>query len=126
MTGVEEVALVAAVVGAGVSAYSAYESGQAQQDAARYQAAVARNNQIIADQYAAAEVAKGQRLEDMKRLETAQRQGAVKAAAAANGLDVDRGSPLRLQEDTALLGEFDAQTIRSNAPRPPTATRSRA
>lgn len=117
MTGIEEVALVAAVAGAAVSAYSSYESGQAQSDMARYQAAVARNNQVYAEQYAQAETAKGQRLEDMKRQETAQREGAVKAAAAASGLDVDSGSPLRLQEDTARLGEFDALTIRSNSAR---------
>lgn len=117
MTGIEEVALIAAAGSAVVGAYSSYESGQSQKDAARYQAAVARNNQIYAEQYAQAEIAKGQRMEDMKRTETAQREGAVKVAAAASGLDVDSGSPLRLQEDTARLGEFDALTIRSNAQR---------
>lgn len=115
MTGVEEVALIAAVAGTAVSAYGAYESGQSQQAAGRYQAAVAQNNKIIADQYAQAEIQKGQALEQQKRQETAQREGAVRAGAAASGLDLDSGSPLRLQEDTAKLGELDAQTIRYNA-----------
>lgn len=114
MTGIE-VALLAA--GAAVSAYGIYESGQARKEAGMYQTQVARNNQALSEQYAQVELARGQRLEDAKRLETAQRQGAVRAAVAANGLDVNSGSPLRLQEDTALLGEYDALTIRSNAAR---------
>lgn len=118
--GISEVAyfaMAATAASAAVGAYSSYESGVAQRNAAMYQAAVAKNNQIYAEQYAQAATARGQRLEDAKRLETAQREGAVKAAAAANGLDVDSGSPLRLQEDTAKLGEYDALTIRDAASR---------
>lgn len=111
------VALIAAVAGAAVSAYSAHEQGVAQQNQANYQAAVARNNQTIANQYAQVEIQRGQVLEEQKREETAQRIGAVRAAAGANGLDVNTGSPLRLQEDTAKLGELDALTIRNNSQR---------
>lgn len=102
---------------AAIGAYSAYQSGQAQKEASQYQSAVARNNAILAGEYAKVELVKGQRLEEAKRMETANRQGAIRAAAAAGGIDVDSGSPLRLQEDTALLGEFDAQTVRYNAQR---------
>lgn len=112
MTGVE-IALYA--VAAATAAYSAYESGQARKEASQYQAAVARNNAIISEEYAKAEIVRGNRLEEAKRSETAQRQGAIRAAVGASGLDVDSGSPLRLQEDTAMLGEYDALTIRSNA-----------
>lgn len=114
MTGVE-IALLAASTAIG--AYSAYSAGQARKDAMQYQAAVARNNEIIAGEYAKYETLRGQRLEESKRLETAQRQSAIRATVAAGGLDVDSGSPVRLQEDTALLGEYDALTIRSNAER---------
>lgn len=117
MTGVEEVALVAMAAGAAVSAYGSYEQGQSQAAMGRYQAAVAGNNKIIADQYAQAEIQKGMRLEAAKRLETGQREGAIRAAAGANGLALDSGSPLRLQEDTARLGEMDAATIRDNSSR---------
>lgn len=110
-------AIYAMYAAAAVAAYSAYESGQARKEAMQYQAAVARNNQMIADEYAKTELVKGQRLEEAKRMETQQRQGAVRAAVAASGLDVDEGSPVRLQEDTAMLGEFDALTIRHNAER---------
>lgn len=109
--------LATSAIGAGVSAHAAQEQGQAQQAALNYQAGVARNNQIIAEQYAQAETQKGQRLEDEKRQATAQREGAIRAAVGASGLETSSGSPLRLQEDTAKLGELDALTIRNNAER---------
>lgn len=121
MTGIEEVvayaALAASAVGAGTAAYGAYEQGVAGRQQAQYQAQVARNNQEVANQYAEAEVTKGRVLENQKRMDTQQREGAIRVAAGASGLDVNTGSPLRLQEDTAMLGEQDALTIRNNAER---------
>jgi hypothetical protein len=111
------VALAASVASAAVSAYSSYEQGQSQKAAMAYQAQVAKNNQDIADQYAQMELAKGRQLEETKRLATAQQEGAIRAAAGASGLDPNAGSPVRLQEDTARVGEEDALTIRANAAR---------
>jgi len=110
-------ALAASAAATATSAYSAYSQGQAQQRAANYQAAVALNNQKIAQGYAQAEVEKGKRLEEAKRLQTADVQGKVRAAVGASGLEVNAGSPVRLQADTARLGELDAQTIRNNSQR---------
>lgn len=107
----------AAAVGAGVSAYSSVQAGKAREQAAQYQAAVAKNNQTLAEAQAQMEIQRGARLEDEKRRETASREGAIRAAAGASGVDVNDGSPLRLASDTAELGELDAQTIRSNAQR---------
>lgn len=111
------IAIVTAASSAVVGGVSAYESGQAQRQAGEYQAAVARNNQVLAEQNAQAEEARGRVLEEAKRNETANRQSGIRAAAGASGLDVNTGSPLRLQEDTALLGEQDALTVRNNAMR---------
>lgn len=111
------IAVTTAAVGTGINAYAAHQQGQAQAAMYRYQAQVAENNKTIAEQYAQQEVLKGQRLEEQKRQETAQREGGIRAAAGAGGLLLDSGSPLRLQEDTARLGELDAQTIRDNAAR---------
>lgn len=111
------VAIAATVVSAVISAYSAKKQGDAAESAANYQAAVARNNQIIADQYAKTEIQKGQAEEAAKRQETAQRIGAIRAAIGGSGLDPGGETPLRLQSDTARLGEQDAQTIRNNAAR---------
>lgn len=122
MTGIEEAwlayaALAASAVSAGVSAYSAHEQGVARSQAMAYQAAVAKNNEALAEQYAQAETQKGARLEEEKRRETAQREGAIRAFAGASGVDANSGSPVRVTEDTASLGELDALTIRNNAQR---------
>lgn len=110
-------ALAATVVGAGASAYGAYQQGQAQSEAAQYQAAVARNNQTIANQNAQYAVQEGQAMEQAKREQTAQMIGTQRAQAGALGLDPNSGSALRLQKDTSRLGETDALTIRNNAAR---------
>lgn len=112
-------ALVVAAVGAAASAYGSYQQGQAQKASQNYQAAVALNDQKISQQYAAMEVQKGQQLEEQKRLATAQQEGAIRASAGASGLDPNApgSSPLRLQSDTAMLGEQDVLTIRANAQR---------
>lgn len=109
--------MASAAAGTAVSAYSSYEQGKAQQQQALYQSAVALNNQKIAQQYATAELQKGDVQEQEKRQQTAQAISAERAAVGANGLDVNTGSPLRLQADTAAVGELDAQTIRNNAQR---------
>lgn len=109
--------LATTAVGAGVAAHGARVQAEAQQQAMVYQAAVAKNNQAIAEQYADAEVQKGARLEEAKRLETGQREGMIRAAVGASGIDVNSGSSVRLQEDTAKLGDLDALTIRNNSMR---------
>lgn len=111
------VALVAAVASAAASAYGAYQQGQANSAMNAYQAQVAKNNQEIANQYATMEIQKGQQLEEQKRQQTAQQEGAIRAAVGASGLDPNAGSPVRLQRDTAMVGEEDALTIRANAAR---------
>jgi hypothetical protein len=110
-------AMATAGAAAATSAYAAHQQGVASSRAANYQAAVALNNQKIAQGYAQAEIEKGKRLEESKRMQTAQVEGNVRAAAGASGLEVNAGSPVRLQADTARLGELDAQTIRNNSQR---------
>lgn len=52
--------------------------------------------------------------ENKQREQTQQLIGKQRAAAAANGVNVDSGSALQLQKDSALFGEVDALKIRSN------------
>lgn len=112
-----EVSIAMTAISAGVSAYGAIKQGQAQSAALQYQAQVAQNNQKIAGQYAQQAIADGENKVAAKQQQTAQMIGAQRAAMAANGIDLDSGSPLRLQEDTAKLGNVDALTIRNNAAR---------
>jgi hypothetical protein len=89
-------------------AYSQYKQGQ-------YQSAVARNNQSIAEQNANLITQQGAVAEQTQRQKTAQLIGMERANEGASGVSLDSGSPLRLQSDTATLGEVDALTIRNNA-----------
>ncbi|HLG49081.1 MAG TPA: hypothetical protein VKY24_22745 [Reyranella sp.] len=95
-------------------------AGQAQQAGAQagmanYQAQVARNNQMVAEWNAQRDLQQGRVDEQNQRLKSAALLGAQRAALASQGGDVDSGSPLDLQADTARAGEYDAQTIRNNA-----------
>ncbi|MFM0151449.1 hypothetical protein [Paraburkholderia sediminicola] len=114
---VAEVSLAVAAAGAAASAYGAIRQGQAASAAASYQAQVAKNNQTIASQYAAQSLADGQNQVAAKQQQTAQMIGGERAAMAANGVDLDSGSALRIQGDTAKLGDVDAMTIKNNAAR---------
>lgn len=83
----------------------------------RYQAAVARNNSIIAERAAKDALERGSIAEDNARKRTGLIIGSQRAALAGQGSALDEGSPLDIQGDTAVAGEMDALTIRSNAER---------
>ena len=95
-------------------------AGQAQQAGAQagmasYQAQLARNSQMVAEWYARRAEEQGRVDEQQQRLRGASLLGAQRAALASQGGDVNSGSPIDIQADTARAGEFDAQTIRNNA-----------
>lgn len=104
---------LSAVVGiAGTVMQARQSAGQAS-----YQQGVAKNNEILARRNAALAIQAGDVREQAKRRETAGLIGAQRAAYAAHGVDVNVGSPVDIQSDTAELGELDALTIRNNAQR---------
>jgi len=109
--------LAATALSGAVGVYGAVKSGQAQNAQARYQSAVERNNAKIAGWQAEDATKRGQIEEQRQRLATARLRGAQRAGMAANGIEIDSGSPLDVLMDTASLGELDALTIRSNAER---------
>ena len=115
--GIAALSLIATGVGAAVSAYGAHEQGVAESQAATYQAPVARNNQIVAQQNAQMALQTGQQQEAAKREQTAQMIGQQRAMVAGSGIDPNSGSSKRIQGDTAALGALDASTIRNNAER---------
>lgn len=111
------VAITATVLSAATSMYAAQQQGKAAKAQADYQAAVARNNKIIADRQAEDAIKRGEVAEQERRLETRRLIAAQRATSAGSGVLVDEGSALSLNEDAAEQGEFEALTIRSNAAR---------
>lgn len=102
------IAAYAAVASAGMSAYGSYASGKSQERLANRQAE-------IADAQAQDAIDRGQLAEERRRQQTRQQIGSQRAGFAAQGVDVNLGTPADVYSDTAAIGELDAQTIRRNA-----------
>lgn len=94
-------AIVTAVIAAAASATTAVMSAQAQQDSAKYNAAVARNQAETANQQAQFDA---QQIRDKNR----RLLGAQRAAYAASGVDTSSGSAQDVQSDSATRGELEA------------------
>lgn len=109
--------LVLTAIGTGISAYGAYQQGQAQEAQYKYQSAVASNNRIIAEQNAKDALARGKVEADTHRRKVSQFIGSQRAGFGGSGVVVDSGSPLDIVADSVALGELDTQTILSNAER---------
>lgn len=92
-------------------------AGRAASQADTYQAQVARNNAQIAEQNARYAEQQGQAKEGIIREKTAQIIGEERAAMGANNVDAGSGSAVRVQADSARMGELDALTVRNSAAR---------
>lgn len=108
---------IASLAGTGLSAYGMYTQSQAAKDQANYQAAVQRNNQLIANRQAEDILKRGTLEERQYRSKVAQIKADQIVGLASQGVDITDGTSVDLLADTAALGELDAQTIRSNAER---------
>ncbi len=102
-------------VGALASGAGAIAGGIGAKNAANYQAAVAKNNQITAEQNAKHAEAAGEAQAAATSLKSAAAGGKLKAAQAANNIDVNSGSAVDVQESQREQGALDSETILSNA-----------
>lgn len=84
---------------------------------AGYQSKVAKANAKLANYQAADALARGSVAEFRHRQQVGKLVGAQRAGYGAQGIDVNDGSALDVQADTAYMGELDALTIRNNAAR---------
>ena len=94
-------AIAASTVSTGLGVYSAVQSGAAQKDAAEFNAAVARNDAIAAQQQAASE---SRQFSRRNRLRAATRR----ARFAASGIELS-GSAEDVMFDSAVQDELDRQ-----------------
>jgi len=104
-----------------VSAVTSFMGGRAAAKSAKsqgeYQAAVARNNQVLAERAATDARKRGDAAAKSARQDTEKLKGRQRAVLAANGVVVDRDSALDITGETSEIGELDALTIRNNAER---------
>lgn len=101
--------------GAVSSVFGAYSKSKATKKAYEYDAAVDRNNAQYAEFNAEDAITRGQIDEGNSRLKYASVKGSQRARFAANGVDVDYGSARNIQDDTQMMSDLDAATIKDNA-----------
>jgi len=108
-------AVALAAVAAATSAAGMISQGEAASRAASYQAQVARNNAITAEQNAqyASKAGEAEALD--AGIKGSARLSHIKAAQAANGLDVNSGSAVDVRSTEALGSRLDVLRTRQNA-----------
>jgi hypothetical protein len=116
-SGLATAGLIASGIGTAASVYGKIQEGKAQSNQYKYQAAVDRNNQIISTRQADDAIQRGKIEEENVRRRTQAIKGEQRAAYAANGIDLGSDAVVDTLADTAMLGELDALTTRSNAER---------
>jgi hypothetical protein len=109
------VALASTVIGTGVSIMGSMQQASAAESSAKYQAQVARNNQIIAEQNASYARQVGQAETETSGMKTAAIVGSEVAAQGASGLDPTTGSPVDVVRGTREVGRFDTLNLVRNA-----------
>jgi hypothetical protein len=102
-------------VAAGLEAASAILGGVSSAESASYGAQVAKNNALIATQNAGYSAGAGSAQTEQEGLKAAAQLGDVRAAAAANNLNVNSGSPAAVQVGQRELGELDTATVANRA-----------
>lgn len=108
-------ALAAGIGGAGVTAAGKLEAGAAAANAANYQAEVARNNAIIAQQNADYAIKSGQVQAANQSMKGRAISGKIKANQAASGVDVNTGSAVDVQQSQREVNKLDTDTVLNNA-----------
>jgi len=93
----------------------AQQTASATAGASNYQATVARNNQLIAQQNATQAAKAGAVQAQNRDFINKQRMGAIEAAQSASGIDLGVGSPTEVRRSAEMLGRLDTATVMSNA-----------
>jgi hypothetical protein len=100
--------------GAATYAVGTIESGQATSNAATYQAQVAQNNAIIAEQNANYASEAGLASAAATSMKGAAASGKVKATQAASGIDVNTGSAVNVQASERETNVLSSETVLNN------------
>ena len=114
MCAVDPISLGLMAAGTGLQMFQANQQQNAQAAMEQYQSQVANNNAAIAQQQAQNAESQGQLALEQQQDKNSATLGMARAQTAANGLDLNMGSPLAVQTSDQTLGDLDAQNIRDN------------
>ena len=107
--------LVSQLIGMGATVGNTLAQSRAARTQANYDASVADQNARMSAFQAEDALRRGETETNRARMATKRLIGSQRAAMAAQGIEVDSGSAMDIQEDTAALGALDAQAIQNNA-----------
>lgn len=108
---------VLSAASAAMSALGSIQQGKAAKASANYNAQVQQNNAQIALNNATLAGREGAANAEKEQMKTRQNVGAIKAAQAASGIDINKGSAVDVQSGASEAGLLNAITVRSNAAR---------
>lgn len=100
--------LIAPIVGSAVSAFGAIQQGMAAKNAAEYQAQVARNNALRAEQMKRSEIQKGLIEAEEQDRTNSEIAGRQRNAMAASGFDLNEGTMREIGVSQTILGRTDS------------------
>jgi hypothetical protein len=100
-----------AIIAAGTAAAGSLLKGVTSAESASYQAQVARNNATISRQNAAYSAGAAEVDTERAGLEARAHSASVRAALAANNVDVNSGSPADVQASERVKGALDTATV---------------
>jgi hypothetical protein len=109
------IAVGGTALGGGIQALGQFLGGISAKNQAAFQAAVLRNNKLLADQAAEQALDKGRVQAQAKQVETAGVIGAQAATFAGRGIVVNQDSVLEMALDASRIGKLDEIQIINNA-----------
>jgi len=102
-------------IGVGVSAYGAHQQGQAAKKAGAYNAQIAENNRVIAEQNAEYANRAGIAKAEQESLKGRVALGKIKAAQGASGVNIGSPSSTDVQEGAREANVLDVANVIQNA-----------
>ena len=111
------IAIVGSLLSGIMGFMGAMQQGEAQQNMANYQAAVAEQNRQIALQNANFERQHGEQQAQTEGMKTKANVGAITAEEAGSGLDITGGSKSDVIASAQKLGSFNEAIIRNDSAR---------
>lgn len=93
----------------------AYSQSKAIKQQGKYQAQQLQFNSDVADLQAEDAIRRGNKAVSARKRQTKQDIGSIRAKMAASGVEVNEDSALLAQEDAAMVGAEDIETIKNDA-----------
>lgn len=109
------VSLAGTALSAGIGAIGAISSASAQKSQAEYQAQVARNNALIAEQNARASVEAGEARAQAESFKTRAAGASMEAGQASSGIALESGSLEDVRRSNAAIGRLNVENVMQQA-----------